>query len=115
MPEKTFRRTPGRRFINRIMRGMIRLGVAPQGYYVLTVRGRKSGKPYSLPVSLIEEGGKRWLVSPFGQVSWVHNARAAGEVTLSRGRQAETLSILSRPQWVVAERKKGKLGYTLRN
>lgn len=94
MPEKTFQRTTGRRFINRIMRGMIRLGIAPQGYYLLTVRGRKSGKLYSTPVSLIEEGGQRWLVSPYGQVSWVHNVRAAGEVALSRKGQSETMPVV---------------------
>jgi deazaflavin-dependent oxidoreductase (nitroreductase family) len=54
------------------------------GSYLLTVRGRKTGRPRTLPVTVAEHDGKRWLVAPYGPVSWVHNARAAGEVTLSR-------------------------------
>ena len=33
----------------------------------------------------METGGHRWLVAGYGPANWVHNARAAGEVTLSRG------------------------------
>ena len=49
--------------------------------------------PYSLPVALIEKPESRWLISPYGEVNWVKNARAAGEVTLSRGGKDETLVI----------------------
>jgi hypothetical protein len=44
-------------------------------------------------VTLVEEGDSRWLVAPYGDVAWVRNARAAGQVTLSRGRRSETLPI----------------------
>jgi hypothetical protein len=41
-------------------------------------------------VTLVESEGRRWLVAPYGPVSWVHNARAAGRVTLSRrGRRVD--------------------------
>jgi hypothetical protein len=33
------------------------------------------------------------LVAPFGDVGWVRNARAAGQVTLRRGRHTETLAV----------------------
>jgi hypothetical protein len=33
----------------------------------------------------MEAGGQRWLVAGYGPASWLSNARAAGEVTLSRG------------------------------
>jgi hypothetical protein len=33
---------------------------------------------------VVEDDGRRWLVAPYGAVSWVHNARAAGRVTLRR-------------------------------
>ena len=36
----------------------------------------------------------RWLVAPYGEVNWVRNARAAGQVTLTRGGRAETVSIV---------------------
>jgi len=62
--------------------------------YLLTVRGRKSGRLYSTPVMLVEEHRKRWLVTPYGEVNWVRNARAVGQVTLSRGRRTETVRIV---------------------
>ncbi len=60
--------------------------------YLLSVSGRRSGLTYTTPVILVENG-ERWLVAPYGEVSWVKNARAAGQVTLSRGRHRETVSI----------------------
>ena len=81
------------RYINRMMARMIHWNVAPPRTYLLTVRGRRSGKPYTLPVTLVEQDGKRWLVSPFGEVNWVKNARAAGEVRLFRSGLTETLKI----------------------
>ena len=83
-----------RRLVNRIIRVLLRIGVSPPHTYLLTVRGRKSGHPYSTPVTLVEEAGKRWLVAPYGEVSWVRNARAAKQVTLSRGRRFETVGIV---------------------
>ena len=50
-------------------------------------------KLYSTPVTLVEQDGKRWLVSPYGEVNWVRNARAAGEVTLSLKGKSESVSI----------------------
>ncbi len=70
------------------------MGVAPSRTYLLTVRGRRTGTLYSTPVTLIREGAQRWLVAPYGAVGWVTNARAAGVVTFSRGRQSETVRIL---------------------
>ena len=83
-----------RRLVNRIIRALLRIGVSPPHTYLLTVRGRKSGQPYSTSVILVEEAGERWLVAPYGEVSWVRNARAAKQVTLSRGRRFETVSIV---------------------
>lgn len=90
MPQ-AYRMTVPRRIFNWIMRGALRTGLAPSKNWLLTTRGRKSGKAHSIPVSLVEEAGQRWLVSPYGAVGWVHNVRASGDVTLSRGKQ--TLSL----------------------
>ena len=81
------------RFANRFMIRLNRWGIAAPNSYVLTVRGRKTGNTYSVPVLLVEEHRQRWLVSPYGEVSWVRNARAAGEVTLSRKGRSEVLKI----------------------
>jgi len=90
---KSYRVTPFIRFVNRMMRNMIRWNVAPPRTYLLSVPGRKTGKVYSTPVTLVEEGEQRWLVSPYGEVNWVQNARAAGEVTLTLAGKRETLAI----------------------
>jgi deazaflavin-dependent oxidoreductase (nitroreductase family) len=89
----TYRLSHWRRLLNALVRGLLRVGLGPRHTYLLTVRGRRSGTHYSTPVTLVEEGTNRWLVAPYGEVSWVRNARAAGQVTLSRGRHTETLAI----------------------
>jgi deazaflavin-dependent oxidoreductase (nitroreductase family) len=90
---KSYRLTPLRRFANVLMRLLLRLGLAPRTTVLLTVPGRRSGKPRSTPVNLVEEDGQRWLVAPYGPVGWVHNARAAGRVQLSRGQRSETVRL----------------------
>lgn len=89
---KTYRLTRSRRLINVVIRRLALLGFAGRHTYVLTVRGRKTGRPHSTPVTLIENG-ERWLVAPYGEVGWVRNARVAGEVTLRRGRRSETVEL----------------------
>jgi deazaflavin-dependent oxidoreductase (nitroreductase family) len=83
----------GRRAANRIIRALLRLGLGPAGTYLLTVAGQRSGAPRSTPVTLVEDGGRRWLVSPYGEVAWVRNLRAAGRATLSRGGRTETIAV----------------------
>jgi deazaflavin-dependent oxidoreductase (nitroreductase family) len=89
----TYRLSPGRRAANRLVRLLLKLGLMPGPTYLLTVSGRRTGRPISTPVTLVEEDGSRWLVAPYGDVAWVRNARAAGQITLSRGRHSETLPI----------------------
>jgi deazaflavin-dependent oxidoreductase (nitroreductase family) len=62
---------------------LIRWGLVPHTY-VLSVRGRRTGRLYSTPVTLVEHEADKWLVAPYGPVSWVLNARAQGDVTLAR-------------------------------
>ncbi len=88
-----YRLTLGRRIVNAAMRAALWAGVAPSRYALLTVRGRKSGRQFSTPVIVLSRQDGRWLVSPYGERSWVQNARAAGHVTLSRGRRQETVPI----------------------
>jgi deazaflavin-dependent oxidoreductase (nitroreductase family) len=90
---RSFHMTAARRLNDRLMRPLIRLGVVP-GIYLLTVRGRKTGVPHSNPVTLVDAGdGRRWLVAPYGAVGWVRNARAAGQVTLTRRGHAEEYAL----------------------
>jgi deazaflavin-dependent oxidoreductase (nitroreductase family) len=82
---KTYRLTPITRVVNAIFSAMTRRGRGAEYRYVLTVQGRKSGVARSTPVDVMEVGGQRWLVAPYGDVNWVKNVRAAGQLDLSRG------------------------------
>lgn len=81
--------TPLRRGFNALYGRLLGLGVTLGSSYLLTVPGRKTGKPRTTPVTLIENDSGRWLVAPYGPVDWVRNVRVAGTVTLSRGRHRE--------------------------
>jgi deazaflavin-dependent oxidoreductase (nitroreductase family) len=83
----TFRQTRLRRLGNLLIEPLARLGLAGRRTHVLTVTGRKSGRRYSTPVQLVLEEDARWLVAPYGERDWVKNARAAGEVELTRARR----------------------------
>jgi deazaflavin-dependent oxidoreductase (nitroreductase family) len=84
---RPYRKSYWRRALNVVVRPLARLGLTGPRTHLLTVRGRRSGKPWSTPVSIVEEGGERWLVAPYGDRNWVLNARAAGWVELRRGRR----------------------------
>jgi deazaflavin-dependent oxidoreductase (nitroreductase family) len=72
---------------------LIRLGVGPKHLHLLSVPGRRTGRLYRTPVSLVERGGQRWLVAPYGERNWVQNARATGSVELRRGRLRERVHV----------------------
>jgi deazaflavin-dependent oxidoreductase (nitroreductase family) len=92
-----YRLTQLRRLANAAMRGLLWLGVPVDTTQLLTVRGRRSGRLHHTPVTLVEDGGQRWLVAPYGSVAWVHNVRASGEATLSRGRRHEVVHLEELP------------------
>jgi deazaflavin-dependent oxidoreductase (nitroreductase family) len=82
------------RLENRILTIVLRTGLKLGTTYILSVKGRKTGTLHSTPVVIVETNGQRYLVAPYGPVNWVRNARAAGGVTLSRGRHSETLHVV---------------------
>jgi deazaflavin-dependent oxidoreductase (nitroreductase family) len=88
-----YQRGLARRAVNRLVRLLLRLGWGPEGTFLLTVPGRRSGAPRSTPVTLVEEGGRRWLVAPYGEVAWVRNVRAAGKAALARGGHKEEVAL----------------------
>jgi deazaflavin-dependent oxidoreductase (nitroreductase family) len=96
--ETALRRRPGRRvppwvpFFNPIVKLLLAAGVPLGPDVLLTVRGRRSGLPRSTPVAMAEIGGRRWLISPFGEVDWARNLRAAGHATLTSGLRKEEVT-----------------------
>jgi deazaflavin-dependent oxidoreductase (nitroreductase family) len=49
---------------------------------LLTVRGRRSGKPITTPINVPEVNGVKYLVSPRGETGWSRNLREVGECSL---------------------------------
>jgi deazaflavin-dependent oxidoreductase (nitroreductase family) len=84
---KPYRLSPGRRVVNLLVRPLARAGLTGPRTYLLTVPGRRSGRLWTTPVSIVHDGEERWLVAPYGERNWVKNARAAGWVELRRGRR----------------------------
>jgi hypothetical protein len=69
-------------FNNRIMNPLLTaLGLAP----ALTVRGRTSGRRYTMPVLPLDYDGKQYLVAPRGNTHWARNLRSVGEGDLRAG------------------------------
>jgi deazaflavin-dependent oxidoreductase (nitroreductase family) len=66
---------------------------------LITIRGRTSGEPRTTPIAIIDVSGRRWVWSPWGEVNWVRNLRAAGRATITvRGREEEVRATeLDRP------------------
>jgi deazaflavin-dependent oxidoreductase (nitroreductase family) len=90
---RQFRKTWLRDVANRVITLALKVGLGPRTARLLTVTGRRTGLPRTTPVSLVQRGDAWYLVAPYGDVSWVKNARVAGEVTLSRGRTSEVRAI----------------------
>jgi F420H(2)-dependent quinone reductase len=69
-------------FNNKVMNPVLTmLGLAP----ALTVRGRTSGRRYTMPVLPLDYQGRRYLVAPRGNTQWARNLRSAGEGELRAG------------------------------
>jgi deazaflavin-dependent oxidoreductase (nitroreductase family) len=79
-------------WFNRIARPLLAVGVPMGPDVLLTVRGRRSGLPRTTPVTICEHGGRRGVISPFGEVEWVRNLRVARRATITVGRQREEVT-----------------------
>ncbi|MEQ4304689.1 nitroreductase family deazaflavin-dependent oxidoreductase [Plantactinospora sp. B6F1] len=86
------------RFLNRISAFQFSTGLlAPGNWVTLEVRGRRSGRPVTLPVVVTDHDGERYLVSMLGpNANWVRNVRAAGgqAVLRHRGRERVRLQVV---------------------
>ncbi len=86
------------KYVNKVMIGLNRLGVGgDKGPVVLTVTGRKSGKPRSTPVTPMTVDGHRYIVAGLPKGDWAANARAAGEATVHQGRNDQKVRVVEIP------------------
>jgi hypothetical protein len=67
------------------------------GVETLTVTGRSSGRPRSVPVIPVTVGEHRYLVAPYGESHWVRNLRVAGEGQLSGPGRGSRFHATERP------------------
>lgn len=80
--------------MNKLMMALQKIGLPTGPAYVLTVRGRKSGKPRSTPMTPFDYRGALYTVAGYPGSDWASNARAAGVGTLSRGRRSRRVAIV---------------------
>ena len=86
------------KYVNKVMIGLNKLGVGGEkGPAVLTVTGRKSGKPRSTPVTPMTVDGHRYIVGGLPKGDWAANARAAGEATVHQGRKDQRVRVVEIP------------------
>jgi deazaflavin-dependent oxidoreductase (nitroreductase family) len=84
---------PGRLFrtANRIVAFMLRLGLPIRGrrspMALLTVTGRRSGQPRTVPVALAPHPEGWILIAVYGDSDWSRNLEAAGEAVISMRRR----------------------------
>lgn len=82
---------------NKIVVRLQRLGLAFGPMQLLTVAGRRTGVPRTFPIAVIPLDGARYIFQAYPKAAWVANARAAGEVTLTRGRRASAARLTEVP------------------
>jgi deazaflavin-dependent oxidoreductase (nitroreductase family) len=80
--------------MNRVVRTMQRLGIPTGPAMILTVPGRKTGKPRSTPMTPFTYRGGMYTVAGYPGADWAANARAAGVGTLTRGRKSRRIRIV---------------------
>lgn len=78
MSERTYLK-PGWLLRNVLNPIVVKLGQASE----LTVKGRKSGTPFTVAVSPITVDGEFYLLAPRGETDWVRNLRVVGEGELN--------------------------------
>ena len=93
----------GIKVFNAIAKPLLAAGVPMAFNGQLTVPGRKTGKPRTTGLAIVDVDGRRWVWSPWGEVHWVRNLRAAGRATTTfRRREEEVRAVELGPEQRVA-------------
>lgn len=84
--------------MNRFWQAVASAGIWPRRLATLEVRGRRGGKPVSLPVVIAEVDSQRYLVAMLGEhTSWVDNVRATGGYALLHHGEVEAIHLQELP------------------
>jgi deazaflavin-dependent oxidoreductase (nitroreductase family) len=85
------------RLFNKAFGALVGWGLGPRDYYLLLVKGRRTGRVYSMPVIVVEMASAMFLVAPRGRTQWARNVEAAPDVTLARGARRSTYRVRAVP------------------
>lgn len=80
--------------MNKFVRTLQKFGIPTGPAMILTVPGRKTGKPRSTPMTPFTYHGELYTVAGYPGADWAANARAAGVGTLTRGRRSRPIKIV---------------------
>ncbi|MFE3261811.1 deazaflavin-dependent nitroreductase [Nocardia sp. NPDC059091] len=90
--------SPKQRFRNRVIVFSHRIGLPFGPMHLLTVPGRKTGRPQTTPIAPVLIDGIQYLVRAYPDADWVRNARTAGHGTLTRGRHVRSVDLIEIPE-----------------
>lgn len=76
---------------------VLHLGLLPQRWVTLEVRGRRSGSVTRFPLGMADVEGQWYVVSMLGECNWVKNVRAAGGRASLRRRRARPVRLVEIP------------------
>jgi deazaflavin-dependent oxidoreductase (nitroreductase family) len=76
---------------NAISKPLLAIGVPMAFNGLITIPGRRTGLARTTPVAIIRLGDRRWVWSPWGDVNWVRNLRAARHATITFRRHEEAV------------------------
>ena len=85
------------KYVNKVMIALNKTGLFKDGPVVLTVTGRKSGRPRSTPITPFEVDGHRYVVGGLPGSDWVRNAQANPDAVLIRGKTREPVRLVELP------------------
>jgi deazaflavin-dependent oxidoreductase (nitroreductase family) len=80
-----------------LVNAALRIGIPMGPNVLMTITGRKSGLARTVPVAILRADGRDVVFSPFGEVAWVHNLRAAGRAEIRRGRRRRAVTAVELP------------------
>ena len=92
-----------------ITRRMLRFGVPMGPNALLTVRGRRTGRPQTVPLAIAQIGERRYVVGTFGDTNWVLNLRHTPDARLTIGSRSESVCAVE----LTADQKRVFFGETL--
>jgi deazaflavin-dependent oxidoreductase (nitroreductase family) len=85
------------RLLNPVFSRYLAAGLPAGPNVLLTVRGRSSGLSRRTPVAMLGVGDRRYLQAAFGEVGWVKNVRASGQVAVTKDRHTDHLDAVELP------------------